>query len=108
MACGKCGSKMRLCPVSLGVAVGITCGLAVFLWAVWVMMYGLPASMPANMQPSFNWTAISVHALWAVLKGFLFGFFIALIYDLISCWCKGPCCRCSNPSCGCQSGNVGK
>jgi hypothetical protein len=100
MCGGKCGGKGKLCPVSLGLAVGITAALAVFIWMSWMVYYGVPPTM-ASVITAPTIGGAFIHALWALLKGFLFGFFVALFYDFISCCCKGPCCKKGECSCGC-------
>lgn len=105
MSCGKCGCGVKgkgLCPVSFGLALGITVGLIVFLWSVWVMYYGVPASMADYHMEIPTWMSSTKNALWALLKGFIFGFVVALIYDLISCCCKCKCCRRTDVKCGCS------
>jgi len=100
--CG-CGSKV-LCPVSFGLALGITAGLATFVWVAWAMYYGPTPMMTAFHVPVPTWQGGSIHALWALLKGFVFGFFLALFYDLIACCCKMRCCRKSTTcTCSCCS-----
>src|SRR5262245_24544778 len=90
---GKCSCK-KLCPVSFGLAIGITFGLAVLIWSIWVIWFG-PTTMMTQYHvavPTFGHGVIL--ALWALLKGFIFGFFVALFYDLIACCCKIKwCCK---------------
>jgi hypothetical protein len=87
MSCGKCRSG-KLCPVSFGLALGIVAGLAVFIESLWVMYYGMPPMMVQLHLPVPTLEGATMHALKTLLKGFVFGFFIALFYDLISCCCK--------------------
>lgn len=102
MCCGKCGNKGKhLCPVSFGLAVGITSGLAIFIWSIWAMYYGIPPMMAALHLPPPTWLGGIVHALLGLLKGFLFGFFIALFYDLFACCFRGMCGKKSEGGCGC-------
>ncbi|MBX3709856.1 MAG: hypothetical protein KIT56_04670 [Gammaproteobacteria bacterium] len=97
----KCGC-MKLCPVSLGLALGLACGLGVFLWSIWVMYFGVTPMMAEYHIPVLSLKEGTIHALWAFLKGFVFGFFVALFYDLISCCCKSKwCCK---KGCECGSG----
>lgn len=86
----KCGCR-KLCPLSFGLALGITAALSVILWTLWAIYYG-----PTQMMTTFNIPTPSMNdglmcALWVLLKGFILGFFIALFYDLFACCC--PCCR---------------
>jgi hypothetical protein len=103
MMCAKCdngGKLKKLCPISLGLAVGIVSFFAVLTWTLWVMMYGLPPMMVAMQVPVPTLGGGAIHALLALLKGFIFGFFVALLYDLISC-----CLMCvkSGRKCGCDN-----
>lgn len=84
------GTVMKLCPVSLGIAIGIVSFFAVLIWSLWVILYGMPPTLAAMHVPIPTVGMAFVHALLALVKGFLFGFFVGLIYDLIVC-CK--CCR---------------
>ena len=86
----KSGKSTKLCPVSFGLAVGIVSFFAVFIWTLWVMNYGMPPLMIAMHIPVPTLGKGFVHALFALLKGFLFGFFVALLYDIISC-CFAAC-----------------
>ena len=120
MSCDKCGSKKAmLCPASFGLALGVTCGLAVFICSTWMIYYGMPQMMTTLGMETPTWGSSTVHALWALLKGFIFGFVLAAIYDGIICCCKcfscrksGCACRCGcvgtctcPPTCGCKSGS---
>lgn len=91
MCCSKCncceGRAMKLCPVSLGIAIGIVSFFAVLIWSLWIMQYGMPSTLAAMNYPVPTLGTSFVHALLGLLKGFLCGFFIALLYDLIAC-CK--------------------
>jgi hypothetical protein len=104
---GSCGKK--LCPVSLGLAIGIVCGVGFFVWVLWVNYYGPSAWMLAAHLPVPTVEEGSIRALWALVKGFVFGFFVALLYDCISCCCRsrcckkdGACCKCGSENCMCQ------
>ena len=104
---GKCCSKIG--PVSFGLALGVVCALAVFIESLWVMHFGPnPWMMQFNIPvPTLN--AAFMHALVVLVKGFIFGFFLALFYNLFRCCC--PCKRCKSCHCGsatcsiCSSGN---
>jgi len=95
MSCGNCDCRnMRLCPFSFGLAIGIVAGLAMFFWSLWVMKYGIPPMMAAKMVVvPVTFMGAVVHSLLCLLKGFLFGFFVALLYDWISSCCKARCCK---------------
>ncbi|HVE44575.1 MAG TPA: hypothetical protein VNC84_05520 [Gammaproteobacteria bacterium] len=99
----RCGG---ICPFTFGIALGLTAGIGVILWSAWVMYYGMPHLMSGYPDMSFSWADSIKHALWAVLKGFVFGFVLILIYDGLLCCkkkmckkddkkCEGKCCCCS-------------
>lgn len=106
MTCGKCGKCYRksscLCPVSFGLALGLVSGVTVFLWSLWMMYNGLPPMMAGHVPPPTVMGGLT-HGLWALLKGFIFGFFVALIYDFFACYCKAMCCKKSSETCECGS-----
>jgi hypothetical protein len=93
---GKCGCG-KLCPVSLGLALGFLGAFAVLLWTAWIMYQGMPPEM-ANV-PMPDWMTAFKHAFWALVKGFIFGFFLALFYVFFAC-CMAKMCKKSS-SCGC-------
>jgi uncharacterized membrane protein YdjX (TVP38/TMEM64 family) len=90
--CGSDGNVMKLCPVSLGLAIGIVSFFTVLIWTLWVMSNGMPAMMVAMHVPVPTLGRGVLHALLALVKGFLFGFFVAFVYDLFACW-FGSCCK---------------
>lgn len=104
--CG-CGSKRsKLCPVSFGLALGIVSALTVFIWSLYAIYYGPTPMMIAHQIPVPSYNDASWCALWTLISGFVFGFFLALIYDLISGCCKSRCCkgRCNcGPACNCDA-----
>jgi hypothetical protein len=94
MTCDKCSSGSKgFCPVTLGLAVGLTCALSILFCTAWVMWFGLPAFMDGQMTMKIadNWSDAGMMAVWALLKGFVGGFVFAMIYNLINC-CKSKCC----------------
>lgn len=101
MSCNKCGTNSlgKLCPFTFGLALGITCGLFMFFWSIWVMYYGMPTSLPAAYAiANPSWSTSGVLGLIGLVKGFVFGLVFAFIYDLILCCCKK--CRCCKSSSG--------
>ena len=107
MSCSKCGPARgaKLCPISLGLAFGVTCALMTILWTFWFLNWGLPTSLAPYsamiMQPA-DWSTGLMVSLWALLKGFIFGFLVALIYDLCVCCCKCKCCHKCKCDANCQ------
>lgn len=86
----------KICPISFGLAVGIVSFFAVLIWTLWVINHGMTPMMMAMHIPAPTLSLGFSHALLALLKGFIFGFFVALFYDLIACGiaclrCKGKC-----------------
>lgn len=104
MNSGKCGKSMCICPFSLGLALGLTCALGVMFWFVWGTYIGSMPAMPSYMEPPASWSEAGMRAFWVLVKGFVSGFVIALIYDFIACMCKSKCCKKSGGegSCGCN------
>lgn len=98
----------KLCPVSLGIAVGLTAMLCMWIMMMWgAHIDGGAAS--AYMQHVK--TATETMPLWQVylyvfLKGFFGGFFVALFYDLCRCLCYKTCKKsseqCGTCNCGCS------
>lgn len=88
--CG-CGCNKKICPGSFGLAVGLVCGLAMLFEALWAIYYGPSAMMLQLHIPVPTIDVAAIHALWGLVKGFLFGFFVALFYNLISCCCRSKC-----------------
>jgi hypothetical protein len=107
MACGKCGCGTKgkhLCPLSLGLAVGLTAFLAVIVWSIWAMNMGLaPIEIGQMVVPT--WQGTIIQAFWGLIKGFAFGFVVALLYDLFACCFRGACAKrsCNCSCCGPQS-----
>lgn len=103
MLSSKCGKKCKcFCPVSFGLALGLTGALMVLLWSAWVMSNGMPAGMDSHMMMPSSWGVAFGHSFWVFVKGFVFGFVFAFLYNVISCWCKamrchdkGECCDAS-------------
>ncbi len=93
MKCEKNGNGMKLCPFSLGLALGLTAALGTLVWMAWVMYAGPTAMMTQFGIPVPTLQEGLVRALWMLLKGFVFGVVVALLYDYIACCCKGICCR---------------
>ena len=98
MWASKC-KCMRLGPFSLGFSLGLLSSLTVLLYGLWMMMHGLPSTMSmADQLTSPTMTNVWVHAIWTLITGFIFGFFLALLYNLFMYCCsfgkKGETCGC--------------
>lgn len=110
MWAGKCRSL--LCPVSLGLAIGITMMVLTFICLVWMMYYGGAPSylIMAIKGTDVTWKVCFVYALFGLLKGFVFGFIVALLYDLFASKCNAVCCKSEGAcgECGCVCGPSGK
>lgn len=91
--CKTGGSKAKLCPFSLGIAIGVTKGLFILLLA-WVAMWtGFGMSMVnhiASVHSGYSASFVGglMGGLWGLVWGFIFGFVVALIYDWCLCCCS--------------------
>lgn len=106
MCCGKCGGKGGFfCPLSLGLALGLTTALAVFGVTVWMMQKGVPPLLASQLVAPITWSDISIFSLVGFVKGFIFGLVLALFYDLFI-GMKHMCCRkkCGGSACNCEGG----
>ncbi len=105
MSCDKCSSGGKgFCPVTLGLALGLTCALGVLICSAWSMWFGMPAFMEGHMtmRVADNWSDAGMNAVWSFIRSFVAGFFFALIYNLICC-CKSKCCgKCSCCATSCK------
>lgn len=95
-----CARKIRAFP--LGFAIGTVSFFAVLIWTLYAIYYGLPPVMVEMHVPTPTLNGGFVHALLAFVKGFLFGFFIALLYNCYAC-CFSR--RKSGSECGTEPGN---
>lgn len=94
----NCCVSKKLCPVSFGLAVGLVFGIGSIFWLFWVLYNGPTPFMVAANMPVPTMQAGLLHAFWAFITGLISGFFVALIYDGISCCCKNKMC-CKSKSC---------
>ncbi len=88
------GTYTKLCPVSFGIALGITNGIAMMILA-WVSghigtgtdVVHLVSTFYAGYSTSIGGGLIG--GFWGLVGGFLFGFITVLIYDCcLSCVCR--------------------
>ncbi len=93
MKCDKNGNSMKLCPFSLGLALGLTAALGTVVWTVWVMYAGPTAMMTLFGIPVPTLQEGLMRALWMLLKGFAFGVVFGFLYDWVACCCRGMCCK---------------
>lgn len=98
----SCCSKLSVC--NLGMAVGITWALTMFLCALLTMFFGI-ASPFVDIFSSIYWgfDATIIGAIlglfWGFIDGFIGGALVAFFYNL--CACKCPCAYCkANRKCG--------
>jgi hypothetical protein len=97
MMCAGGGKKAKICPVSLGIAVGVTKGLYLMLLAWVAMFFGYGTAMVdhiSSVYPSYvaSFSGGLIGGLWGLICGFVFGFVVAFLYD----WCV--CCRSKSDS----------
>jgi len=80
--------------------LGLTCFLTILTVVLIAIHYGTPTPMMdmVHMAVPTLKTGL-IHAGYGFVKGFIFGFVLALIYDLIIKVCM--CCR-KKGSCQCQ------
>lgn len=98
-----CKGCFKLCPISLGIALGLTAMLGLWAMLMWGA-YSTGETMSVHMQQMM--TAMGGVSVWQVylgafLRGFFAGFFIALFYDICRWFCWKVCgSKCSsNESC---------
>jgi len=91
--------KAKLCPFSLGVALGVAEAvfMLLFAWAGHFWHYGTPIiHQIATLYIGYAPTIIGgvYGGLWGLLDGFVFGFIIALVYDFCLCCCCAKTSMC--------------
>lgn len=91
--CDSTSSRAKLCPISIGVALGITKGLGFFLLGLSAMQYGygIPlVDMLSSLYPGFAATVVGSFkgAAWGLFDGFICGVIFAWIYNLCVCCCR--------------------
>lgn len=99
----NCRSK-GLCPVSFGLALGITAFIATFIWLSWMMFHGVTEMTSPTMTHqviTFTWGTTFGFSFLALIKGFIVGLIFALLYDCFICCCKSRCCKDDGGTCGC-------
>lgn len=96
MYCGTHCKTKRFCPVSFGLALGITGVIAQFAM-MFFSMHGKIMLLP--------WKDVAYGMLMTGIVGFFFGLVFALIYNLIQSACTSRFCCKSNGSCGCGKEN---
>lgn len=88
--CKKC--TFKLCPLSLGIALGIAKALFVmlFVWYAWLSGHvTMFTEIGFGITPTFAGGLIG--GAWGFLCGLIFGFIVGLIYDFCVDRCK--CCK---------------
>lgn len=86
--------KLKLCPFSLGIAIGIIDGLYMLLlgWGAWLWGYGHPfIEQVGGIFYGYAPTLLGgvLGGIWGFVEGFIFGVLVGLIYNLCAC----PCCK---------------
>lgn len=92
--------KAKICPFSLGVALGVAEGLfmLLFAWAGYFWHYGLSlSSLLATVYSGYAPTILGgiYGGLWGLLDGFIFGFIVALVYNFCICCCCAKTSMCN-------------
>lgn len=93
---GEC-VKALLCPVSLGIAFGVTKGLflLLFAWSGWLFHYGTAfVERLALYYHGYDASFVGglIGGAWGLVGGFIFGLVVGLIYD----FCVSRCGGCSS------------
>lgn len=97
----KCCKPGCMCPFSFGLALGVTSALAMMIWSIWAMYYGMTPMMEAYHMPMPTWSSACLHAGMVFIKGFIFGFFLMLFYNFFACCVKSMCGKKCDTTCGC-------
>lgn len=102
---GKC-KCMCLGPFSLGLALGVLSGLATLLIGLWALKFGLPTNVATQMGMAIptSMSAAWTESLWSLITGFIFGFFLAIFYNIFAC-CFGFFRRKNGEGCECGCGS---
>ncbi len=107
-------SNSRLSSCALGVAFGVTWGMAIFLLGLFNIYGdwgGALLDTMSSLYIGFDYTIVGafIGLLWGLVEGFICGALIAYIYNLCvkHCPCKScksckSSCHTSNHSCGCE------
>lgn len=91
MSC-DCRCNKKICPFGFGLALGLTCALAVILETLWVLYFGPSPWMEQMHMAALTWQQGFMHALMVFVKGTLFGFVLILLYNGMICL-KGMGCK---------------
>ncbi|EKD73735.1 MAG: hypothetical protein ACD_45C00208G0002 [uncultured bacterium] len=112
MSCEKSKYHTSLCPCAFGLALGLTSAIAILVWSIWMMYYGVPSAMAGHVMVPASAAEVVVWMAIALLKGFIFGFVLIALYNCIGghkSRCKTSCgkggnsgCGCGNPNCNCK------
>jgi|GEM_PF-622424 len=103
MSCGNC-KKSKFCPISLGVALGITWAICMFVWSVWAMKYGVSPMMEHMTTVPTTMGDVGMLTGWGFIKGFVLGIIFSLIYNGIIRCCHSKCCKKEDGTPGCNCG----
>lgn len=104
--------RARLSVVGLGVALGVMCGVWMFLIGFLALNYDTPFAKDLILRwkeiyPGIDvtWAGASVAAAWGFLKGFVTGIIFGWLYNLCLCCCTSccSCCKCSCNQASCSS-----
>lgn len=92
---------IKLSGCALGIAIGLTAGLGMFLLALVNIHDGAGSQLLdllSSLYPGFTNTfkGAMIGLLWGCLNGFIHGFLIAFIYNFVvhHCSCRS-CCKSS-------------
>lgn len=89
----------KLHPVRLGIALGITWAIGMFLLGLcsWHFNFGVDLlDIMASLYPGFAPSLMGslMGALWGFVDFFITGLLIGFFYNWCACWCpKSDCCN---------------
>ena len=75
---------------ALGVACGLTCGSMIALATIIQLLVGQPDSMPLALLNQFfagyrvSWAGVAIGFFWGAVVGFVAGFFLAFMKNLLT------------------------
>lgn len=85
--------KVKVCPVSLGIALGFVKGMYMLLlaWVAWLFGYG--SAMVDHISSFMSGYSASLMGgikggVWGFVCGFVFGFVFAYVYNFVCSRCK--------------------
>lgn len=86
--------------IALGFGIGITSALFILVMGAAALLFGWGATTYTNIAnlygSTLSWKGILMGTLWCFIQGFIFGFLVALFYNLFVECCR-YCGLCNRP-----------